>query len=196
MQESPEITFKNMDVSEVLEARIRDRLDRLERFHHGIIGARVVVDRPHKSPGSGKNELVIQVEVEIPGKFLTSKSQEMPREAKDDQGAVVTHVFDAMERQLDTAVAREKRETKAHDARHETGRIARLFPTQGYGFVQVGEGDATGELYFTENILHGLAMDELEPGMMVTVMRAHDDGPMGPMARWVGRIGDEDRMAF
>ncbi len=196
MQESPEITFKNLDVSEVLEARIRERLARLERFHHGIVGARVVVDRPHKAPGSGKNEIVVQVEVEIPGKLLISRSQEMPREAKDDQGAVVTHVFDAMERQLDGAAAREKRQVKAHSAEREIGRIARVFPEQGYGFVQVGEGDAAGELYFTANALDGLTLAQLQPGMMVKVVRAHDDGPMGPLARHIGRLGDENRMAF
>ncbi len=193
MQEAPEITFKNMDVSPTLDARLRERIDRLERFHHGIIGCRVVVQEAHKSPASGKNPLRIDLEVEIPGDFLHSSGEEEIREVKDETGNLVTRVFEAMEHQLDAAVARNKRQVKAHAADHEIGRVTRLFPGQGYGFVQVGEGP---ELYFTENVLHGLAMAELEEGSRVVVTRAHDDGPMGPLANAVRRLGDSDRMPF
>ncbi|MFW5833721.1 MAG: HPF/RaiA family ribosome-associated protein [Pseudomonadota bacterium] len=193
MQDTPEITFKNMDVSPFLEDRIRERIDRLERFHQGIIGCRVVVFEPHRSAGGGKNPLAIRVEVEIPGRLLTSNSEEEVRAAKNDLAPLVNHAFDAMESQLGSAVAKDKRQVKAHEAEHEIGRIARVFPTQGYGFVQVGEGT---ELYFTEKILAGLNIEELQPGDMVNVVRAHDDGPMGPMARHVTRLGAETRMPF
>jgi len=193
MQQEPEITFKNTDVSPALDARIRDRIGRLERFHHGIIGCRVVVEEGHKAPASAKNPLALTLEVQIPGQLLASHGEEEIREVKDNTGNLVTRVFEAMEHQLDAAVARTKRQVKAHSADHEIGRISRLFPHQGYGFVQVGEGI---ELYFTENVLHGLAMGELEEGTSVIVSRAHEDGPMGPMANAVRRLGDNDRMPF
>lgn len=193
MQEEPEVTFKNISVSPTLEARIRERINRLERFHHGIIGCRVVVEEPHRSAGSAKNPLALTLEVEIPGHLLASSGEEQIRAAKDDTGNLVTRVFEAMESQLDTAAAKEKRQVKAHSGDHEIGRITRLFPGQGYGFVQVGEGP---ELYFTENVLHNLRMDELEEGAQVVVSRAHEDGPMGPLANAVRRLGDSDRMPF
>jgi ribosome-associated translation inhibitor RaiA len=193
MQEEPEITFKNISVSPTLEARIRERINRLERFHHGIIGCRVVVEEPHRSAGSAKNPLALTLEVEIPGNLLASSGEEEIRAAKDDTGNLVTRVFEAMERQLETAVARDKRQVKAHTAAHEIGRVTRLFPGQGYGFVQVGEGP---ELYFTENVLHNLRMEDLEEGTQVVVSRAHEDGPMGPLANAVRRLGESDRMPF
>jgi len=193
MQEEPEITFRNIRRSDWLEGRIRDRLAKLERFHRGIIGCRVVVEEAHRSAGSGKNPLKLSLEVQIPGQLLASHGEEEIREAKDGTGSLVTRVFEAMENQLDAAVARDKRQVKAHSADHEIGRVTRLFPGDGYGFVQVGEG---AELYFTEKVLHGLTMDELEEGMRLVVSRAHDDGPMGPMANAVRRLGDSDRMPF
>lgn len=193
MQEEPEVTFKNMDASPTLEARMQERIDRLERFHHGIVGCRVVVQEAHKSAASGKNPLRIDLEVQIPGDLLHASGEEEIRETKDNTGNLVTRVFEAMEHQLDAAVARAKRRVKAHTADHEIGRVTRLFASQGYGFVQVGEGP---ELYFTENVLHGLAMDDLEEGTAVLVSRAHDDGPMGPLAKAVRRLGDSDRMPF
>jgi len=193
MQEAPEITFKNMDGSPALEARIRERIDRLERFHHGLIGCRVVVQEAHKSAASGKNPLRIDLEVQIPGDLLHTSGEEEIRATKDNTGNLVTRVFEAMEHQLDAAASRAQRQVKAHRADHEIGRVTRLFPSQGYGFVQVGEGP---ELYFTENVLHGLAMAELEEGTPVIVSRAHDDGPMGPLANAVRRLGDSDRMPF
>ena len=193
MQEEPQITFKNMDASPTLEARIRERIDRLERFHHGIIGCRVVVQEAHKSAASAKNPLAIDIHVEVPGDLLHSAAEEEIRATKDDTGNLVTRVFEAMEHQLDTAAARAKRRVKAHSAEHEIGRVTRLFASQGYGFVQVGEGP---ELYFTENVLHGLRMAELAEGTPVVVSRAHEDGPMGPLANDVRRLGENDRMPF
>jgi ribosome-associated translation inhibitor RaiA len=193
MQQEPEITFKNTDVSPAMEARIRDRIARLERFHHGIVGCRVVVEESHKAPASAKNPLSLKLEVQIPGQLLASHGAEEIREAKDNTGNLITRVFEAMEHQLDAAVARTKRQVKAHSADHEIGRVSRLFPRQGYGFVQVGEGI---ELYFTENVLHGLDMAELGEGTPVVVSRAHEDGPMGPMANAVRRLGENDRMPF
>jgi len=193
MQQQPEITFKNMDVSPTLEARIRERIDRLERFHHGIIGCRTVVQEAHRSAGSSKNPLRLDLEVQIRGDLLHTSGEEEIRETKDTTGNLVSRVFEAMEAQLDTAAARSKQQVKSHSADHEIGRVTRLFPGQGYGFVQVGEGP---ELYFTENVLHGLAMSELEEGTAVVVSRAHDDGPMGPLANAVRRLGEDDRMPF
>lgn len=192
MQTPLQITFKNLAKSEWLEARIRERAERLERHHHGIVSCRVVVESPHKSPGSGKLPIGLTVEVDVPGRQLVSRAQEEPRETKGDSSRVITQAFEAMERQLeDVARLHRDRIRHASDDDLQTGRIARLFPSQGYGFVETG---STPDLYFTENALNGLKMDELEVGTMVLVKPAPDDGPMGPQAMQVTNIAAENRM--
>jgi ribosome-associated translation inhibitor RaiA/cold shock CspA family protein len=191
METPLQITFKNTESSEFLEARIRDRVERLERYNHAIIGCRVVVEVPHKSPGSGKVPLGISVEVEVPGRMLVAKGQEDMHEVKGDRTAIINRVFEAMERQLEDDSQVRRREVQDSASTAEAGRIARLFPDQNYGFVEIS---GSPQLYFTENALSGLAFADLEEGMMVRVTRATTEGPMGPQASSVRRLAEEMRM--
>ena len=50
MQVPLQISFHNMASSEAIEARVRERSTRLERFFDGIISCRVTVEAPHKQP--------------------------------------------------------------------------------------------------------------------------------------------------
>jgi ribosome-associated translation inhibitor RaiA/cold shock CspA family protein len=187
-----QITFRNIQSSEFLESRIRERVDRLERHFREITACRVVVEVPHRSPGSGKTPLGVMVEVEIPGRMLVSKEEEdPPREAKGYRGGFITRVFDAMERQLEEEGRIRRRDVKDHESALEAGRIARLFPDQHYGFVEIADGP---DLYFTENALQGLKFGELEQGMMVAITRATGEGPMGPQASSVRKLSEETRM--
>jgi uncharacterized membrane protein len=57
------------------------------------------------------------------------------------------------------------------------------------GFIEI---DNLTELYFTRNAVVSGNFDELEPGMIVQVTRATDEGPMGPQASSV-RLLDRSR---
>lgn len=109
MERAPQIVFRNMDSSPALETAIHDRLNRLEQFHSNIIGCRVVAEIPHRSAGGAKPPLALSVEVEVGGRpLIVVKDSETRREAKNDQGAVITHVFEAVERQLRETAAVQK----------------------------------------------------------------------------------------
>ncbi len=188
-----QITFQNIARSDALEARVRDHAGRLERLCRDIMACRVVVAIPHKSAGSGKNALSLAVELDVPGQKLVSRREQMPREAKDGISHVVVEVFDALERQLEDYAQRRRGETKARSADQlESGRIVRLFHDQGYGFVEVGGSPA---LHFTPGALQGLVFEELTVGMDVVCTRAVQDGPMGPQASSVRRMGEQQRMS-
>lgn len=105
MQRPLQLVFRDMKSSLALETFVRDRVGRLEQHHPNIIGCRVVAGIPHRSSAgakpSAKAPLSLTVEVEIPGRpLVVVKDSEARREAKDDQLAVVTHVFEAVERKL------------------------------------------------------------------------------------------------
>lgn len=181
MQTEPQITFKNMDASAAVEAIVRRRIAGLEQFHDNIIGCRVVIEVPHRSGESGKVPLGVAVEVTVPGRpTIVAKDAQERHEAKEDQMAPVNNAFDAVERQLEKLAdirTRDVRSAAASEA--QTGMVVRLFPEQGYGFVEV---DNSSELYFTRNVVAGDAFDDLKPGMLVHVVQANDEGPMGPQA--------------
>jgi ribosome-associated translation inhibitor RaiA/cold shock CspA family protein len=181
MQTEPQITFKNMEVSAAVEAIVRRRIAGLELVHDNIIGCRVVIEVPHRRGESGKMPLGVAVEVTVPGRpTIVAKDEQERHAAKQDQMAPVNNAFDAIERQLEKLAdirAREVHGAVASEA--QTGMVVRLFPEQGYGFVEV---DHSTQLHFTRHAVLGDGFDDLKPGMLVHVIRANEEGPMGPQA--------------
>lgn len=188
MQTPMEIAFKDMPTSEYLESLIRKRADRLDRLHPDLVGCRVVVDVPHRAPETGKVALRVAVEVDAPGRRkLVGRAEEENHASKGDMTAALNRAFEAVERQLHDHDGR-RRDARARAGAGQTGRIGRLFPEQDYGFVEVGDGP---DLYFTRNAVAGEAYDALQVGMLVEVTPATTEGPMGPQASSVRRLGGE-----
>jgi ribosome-associated translation inhibitor RaiA/cold shock CspA family protein len=176
-----QIAFKDLDSSTFIETLIRERAARMERLHPHIISCRVVVQTPYRSPESGKPPIGVSVEVEVPGKRhkLIGKDEQERHEVKNDQYAMITRAFDAVERQLKNDAEIKRGAVKHHEGAGETGRVVRLFPEQNYGFIEVR---GSTDLYFTRNAVIGGSFDDLDIGLMVEVSRATMEGPMGPQA--------------
>jgi ribosome-associated translation inhibitor RaiA/cold shock CspA family protein len=179
MDKPLQIVFKDTASSEFLEKLIRQRASRLERKHAHIIGCRVVVDVPHRSPESGKPPLSVAVEIDVPNKrTIVGKDEQERREMKNDHYAVVNRAFDAAERQLKSTTQILRHDVKHHEGGSVTGQVVRLFPEQGYGFVEIS---GSTDLYFAQDVANG-GFENLKVGSMVEVTRATVDGPMGPQA--------------
>lgn len=174
-----QIVFKDTASSEFLEKLIRQRADRLERKHPHIIGCRVVVDVPHRSPESGKPPLAVAVEVDVPNKkTIVGHDEQERREMKNDHYAVVNRAFAAAERQLESIVDIQRHDVKHHEGGPQTGLVVRLFPDQGHGFIEMS---GSTDLYFASDVANG-GFDKLTVGSLVEVVRSPTDGPMGPQA--------------
>ncbi len=180
MERPLQISFRNMASSEFIEALIRERVERLQRFHPNITGARVVVEVPHRSPESGKTPIGIAVDIDVPGhKPIVAKGEQDRREMKGDHSAVINRVFEAIERQLEQTASIMNREVKNHGSVGDTGIVVRIFPEQNYGFVEVKDSP---DLYFSREVVASDAFDEIKVGTVVHVTRAATEGPMGPQA--------------
>jgi ribosomal subunit interface protein len=94
-----QVTFRKMPPSPFVRGRIKERADRLERFHHRIVGCRVVVEAPHRHHHKGKL-FAIAVEIKVPGCTLTSHRNPGGRHSHEDIYVAVRDAFDAMERQI------------------------------------------------------------------------------------------------
>lgn len=187
MERQLQIAFKNVESSASLEELIRERVERLQRFHPNIIGARVVVEVPHRSPEGAKPPLGIAVEVDIPGRApVIARGEQERRSAKGDNSAVVNRVFEAAERQLEQITAIRKGEVKQHGSSGDTGVVVRLFPEQNYGFIEV---KGSPDLYFSRDVCGNGSFAEIKVGSIVHVTRASAEGPMGPQASSVKLLG-------
>jgi ribosomal subunit interface protein len=191
MQRPLEIAFRDLDPSDFIRNLVEERVERLERFHPNIIGCRVVVEAPHRSAEGHNPPLGITVEVDVPARpRIVAKDVEAQRAMKGDHLAAINRAFEAIERQLEDQKDKQRGVVKYHENAAQTGSVVRLFPEQGYGFIELAGGP---ELHFTRNAMTNDGFDQLKIGTMVQVTQAASDGPMGPQASFVGMLGGERR---
>lgn len=184
MQVPLQVTFRNMDPSDVVEADVRERAEKLEQFFDHIISCRVVVEAPHRHHHKGELYQV-RIDLGLPGKELAVTHTGPINPAHEDVHVAVRDAFDAARRQLQDYVrmlrgAVKKHETPAH------GKVVRLFPMQDYGFVETSDGD---EVYFHRNSVVEGSFDQLEVGTEVRLVIAYDESEKGPQATTVIPIG-------
>lgn len=191
MQRPVEIAFKDLDASDFIRNLVVERVERLERFHPHIIGCRVVIEAPHRSAEGHNPPLGVSVEVDVANRprIVARESQEQ-RSMKGDHLTAINRAFEAIERQLEALSERQRGAVKRHENARETGSVVRLFPEQGYGFIEIAGGS---ELYFSRNAVTDRSFDALKVGTMVEVTRATAEGPMGPQASSVEKLGGDRR---
>lgn len=112
MQTPLRITFRHMEPSSSVEARIRDHMDRLERFHQRITGCHVIVEAPagHRRHGAPYE---ITIDLSVPGREVAVRSGHVDREAHTDVYVAIRDAFDDVKRLLHSE------EILPHDARRE-----------------------------------------------------------------------------
>lgn len=154
MQSPLQITTRDIPHSEALENHIRQKVAKLETFYPHIMGCRVVVDVPHKHKQQGR-QFNIRLDITVPGNELV-----VNRESDGDVYVALRDAFDAARRQLDSFGSRQRGAVKTH-APVLHGKVTRLVPEEGYGFIESIDGH---ELYFHRINLANGDFDKLELG--------------------------------
>jgi len=191
-----QISFRNMDRSEAVEARVREEVAKLETFYSPIMRCRVVIELPHKHQKKG-DLYHVRIDITVPGAELVvkrepslhaslrqvdtekrSKSYEA-QAAHKDVYVVIRDAFREARRQLQDYARRVRGQVKTHTPRAD-GRVSKLFPDQGYGFLETAEGS---EIYFHKNSVLNGAFNRLSIGSRVTF--AEEEGDKGTQASTV-----------
>ena len=176
-----QISFRKMKPSEAVEARVREEVAKLETFYKGIMHCRVVVELPHRHHKSG-DLYHVRIDMTVPGAELVvkrepslqaslrqvdtekqSKSYEA-HAAHKDVFVVIRDAFKEARRQLQDYARRMRGQTKAHVSQ-PSGRVSKLFPEEGYGFLETADGT---EIYFHKNSVLNDAFNRLTIGKRVT----------------------------
>jgi ribosome-associated translation inhibitor RaiA len=186
MQEPLQISFHNMDASEILETRVREQWAKVERHYDGIISARIVLEAAHKQPH--KSTLGVSISIGVPGRDIVVKREQRLHEADDHATWVINEAFHVAERQLEEYAQRQRRDVKAHEGEREYARIVRLYPDQDYGFIETRE---RLNIYFHRDVVRDADFADLKEGDGVLYTLAPDEGSMGPMASSVWTLGSE-----
>ena len=180
MQTDVQITFRDMEPSEAVTARIRERVAKLEQFHHRLTSCRVIVEAAKRRQKA--TEYQVHIDLALPGQELVVSRDHAEKKPADDMYVAIRNSFDALERQLKAMANRRRGEVKSHGAPPH-GRIVRIFPD--HGFIAT----ADGEVYFHRNAVADGGFAHIDVGDEVRFALAPDDGDKGPQASTVHPLG-------
>jgi ribosomal subunit interface protein len=106
-----QITIRDVDHSEALETRIRDKAKKLEEFFKHIMSCRVVVEAPHKHHHQGK-QFNVRIDIGVPGSEIV-----VNRDHHEDVYVALRDAFDAAKRQLEDYARKMRGDIKTHEAK-------------------------------------------------------------------------------
>jgi ribosomal subunit interface protein len=179
-----QVSFRNMDSSEAVEARIREKAEKLETYYGHINSCRVLVEAPERRRQKGKL-YHLRIEIGVPGKDLVVSRHPKDKHAHEDIYVAIRDAFDAARRQLEDHVRKRGGKVKLHETPLH-GKVVRIFPYEGYGFIAASDGR---EIYFHKNSVLSEAFDSLEVGAEVRLSVAERESAEGPQASTVVPIG-------
>lgn len=182
MQIAPQIGFRDFEPGEELRDFVEGQVSKLDHFYPGVIGCRVIVEIPHRRHERG-NLYHVRIDCTVPGRELVVSRDPAEDHTHEDPFVAVVDAFDALCRQLEDH-AREVRGDVKHHEPPPHGRVARMFPDEGYGFIESADGR---EVYFHENSVLGGTFAELRVGSEVRF--AEEEGIEGPQASTVRPVG-------
>ncbi len=177
MQIPIQISYHGIDKSEAIDALIREKAGRLEQFCDHIVSCRVAVEKPQRHQHTG-NPYRVRLELRVPpGHDLVVTEDPGKEEMHAPLTKVIRDAFRAMERQLKKLVDRQRRDVKRHPHQETNAVVAKIFPEEGYGFLETSAGR---EIYFHENSVLHRGFSRLSPGTGVHFIE--ESGEEGPQA--------------
>ena len=177
-----QVTFRDMEHSDFIEAEVRKKAAELDRFSDRIMSCRVVVEAPHQHHRKGKL-YDVRIDLTLPGKEIVVSHSGPKEHAHEDAHVAIRDAFLAATRQLEDYARKRRGQVKAHETPLH-GKVTRMFPD--YGFIQTSDGR---EIYFHKNSVIGSDFEKLNPDDEVRLVIAYDESAEGPQASTVVPIG-------
>jgi ribosomal subunit interface protein len=154
MQLPLQITFRDLPRSDAVEANVREKAEKLDQFYDRIMACRVVLGMVQKHRHQGKIYNV-RIDLTVPGGEVV-----INRDRADDVYVAIRDAFDATKRKLEDFIRHQRGDVKFHEQELH-GRVARLFPEEGYGFIEGLDGR---EFYFHRYNVVSPDFDEMNVG--------------------------------
>ncbi|MEJ2685711.1 MAG: HPF/RaiA family ribosome-associated protein [Gammaproteobacteria bacterium] len=182
MQLPLQITFRHMEPSPAVEAKVRERADKLDRLFGRIMACRVAIEAPHQHHHQG-TLYQVRVDLTVPGDELVASRDAGLNHGHEDVYVALRDAFDALERRLEDYARRQRQEVKTHEST-PVGRISELVPADDYGRIRTPDGR---DVYFHRHSVVDGHFDRLQVGDEVRF--SEEQGAQGPQASTVHVLG-------
>ncbi len=178
-----QISWKQIDPSPFIAARIEQEVEKLEKTYGRITSCHVVMEgRSHRHQKGGL--YAIRIHLVLPGdKEVTANRNPSDAHEHEDAYVAIRDGFRAIRRRLRDEV-RERREAPQHPDTQPHGLVSKLNTEAGYGFIRSDDGR---EIYFHKNAVLGGDFSHLRVGAEVHF--AEEEGDEGPQASTVRPFG-------
>lgn len=127
-----------MPPSDTVEAKIRERAEKLDKYYGHISSCRVVVEAPHRHHHQG-NHYHVRVDLTVPGDELVASREPDEHQAYEDVYMAIRDAFDTTRRRLEEYARCRRGEVKSHDVPPH-GRVAVLHGEDDYGKIETADG--------------------------------------------------------
>jgi ribosomal subunit interface protein len=111
-----QITFRHMATSDALEAAIREKVAKLERFHPHIIGCRVAVEATQHRQMKG-NVFRVRFDVTVAHGEIVAEDNTTAGQPHEDVYIALNEAFHEVRRRLEDHAQRLRGEVKHHRTR-------------------------------------------------------------------------------
>ncbi|HHJ39036.1 MAG TPA: ribosome-associated translation inhibitor RaiA [Methylothermaceae bacterium] len=120
MQIPLQVTFRGIPQSEAMEAKIREKAEKLERYHDKIISCRVMVERTHHKHHKG-DLYHVRIDLTVPNKEIVISREHHDNHAYEDAYVAIRDAFQAAARQLEEYARIQRGEVKNRNQKPALG---------------------------------------------------------------------------
>jgi ribosomal subunit interface protein len=109
-----QITFRGIPHSDAVEAKIREKAGKLDKFYSHIMSCRVAVEAEHHHHQG--NQYHIRIDITTPSKELVVSREHHDKQAHEDIYVAIRDAFNAATRQLEDYSRVQRGDVKTHDS--------------------------------------------------------------------------------
>ena len=127
MQSPAQITFRGFPHSDFVEAKIHEKINKLEQYYPHIMHCRVSVEAEHHHHHKG-NLYDVRINMTVPEKEIVVSQKKHDKHAHEDVYVAIRDAFDAARRQLEDYARIRRGDVKSHEVVSRGSRAKRSFP--------------------------------------------------------------------
>ena len=123
-----EVTFRHMEPSAAAEARIAEKVAKLEQLYSQLTRCHVVVEAPHEHHRQGKL-FHVSIDLTVPGaELLVTRGHNHQSHAHEDVYVAIRDAFDAAKRRLEDYACLQRGDVKRHAQPQVAGQVGEVEP--------------------------------------------------------------------